>query len=264
MAGKTPGKFSKVWKIALVAVLLPWAAQADVTSLFVSRDTTIYNDPSATPLGNGAGTRLYAGVTGPNNSEGVRRSLLAFDLSMLPATVVITSATLRLTVDREPGGAGPASFALHRAAAEWGEGASNAGLPGGAGASATAGDATWDHGLYDAVLWSAPGGDFQTSASVTFTLDGPNAYFIEGAGLVADIQFWADNPAQSFGWFLLGDESGSRNARRILSLDSADEDAMPQLTVGYTVIPEPAVTGLWMAAGWILTLYARTGRRSHV
>ena len=52
--------------------------------------------------------------------------------------------------------------------------------------------------------------------------------------MVADVQDWLDNPANNFGWIVIGDESSSRTAKRFDSRENPTEGNRPQLTVNYT------------------------------
>ena len=100
----------------------PTPVAAATTVLAPTKDNTLYQDPTGA-VSNGAGTYLFAGRT---NSGSIRRGLLAFDIAAtVPANATITSATLRLTLSRTIGQA--ETIELHRALADWGEGASNAG-----------------------------------------------------------------------------------------------------------------------------------------
>lgn len=78
-------------------------------------------------LSNGAGQYLFAG----NTAQGaLRRALLAFDLSNLPANAQLTRAALTLTLSRTNSFSGDQPHTLHRVLAAWGEGLSDAGTPG--------------------------------------------------------------------------------------------------------------------------------------
>jgi hypothetical protein len=74
-----------------------------------------------------------------------------------------------------------------------GEGASNAGDPGGMGAPAVVNDATWVHTFYNTGFWIAPGGDSSSTISATRGVSGNGAYTWSGSGLIADVQAWVSN-----------------------------------------------------------------------
>src|SRR5204863_1402647 len=98
----------------------------------------------------------------------LRRGLIAFDLASIPANATITGATLSMFLSQAAGG--PQAVSVSTASRDWGEGASNAGDPGGAGAPAQAGDATWLHTFYNTSFWTTPGGDFSPTSSATTTV----------------------------------------------------------------------------------------------
>jgi len=101
----------------------------------------------------------------------------------------------------------PDAISLRKALRNWGEGASNAGDPGGHGTQALTGDATWLHTFYSTSFWTTPGGDFSPTITATTSVEiwGQN-YQWSSAGLLADVQSWVSNPAGNFGWGILGDE----------------------------------------------------------
>src|SRR5512136_209316 len=87
--------------LCLAALFAPLGGHAAVTNLAVVADTFI---DSAAPDNNaGANPWFDAGTDG---TGGVRRGLLRFDLSAIPAGATITSATLQLTIIKVPA-AGP-------------------------------------------------------------------------------------------------------------------------------------------------------------
>ena len=247
-------------RLLAVLVVTAGCAQADMVEMAVTRDATIYSDVSALPLANGSGQYLFAGVNGPNNDGNVRRAMLYFDvLGVLPVGALVTSATLRVTVDRVPFGAPASDIFLHRATAGWGEGPSDPTGLEGTGATALTGDATWTDSFLGVTAWATPGGDFDAAASASLSAGDVGAYFFAAPQMVADINAWLLNPAANLGWFMVGDETGSRNARRFISGDLGDPDAEPLLVLGFVVVPEPGVLGLVLAG--VMTLVARRIRR---
>ena len=127
---------------------------------------------------------------------------------------------------------------------DWGEGASNAGSPGGDGAPAQAGDATWLHTFYNTSFWTTPGGDFSPTISATTPVGAVNTtHQWGGSGLLADVQSWVSNPASNFGWVIRANEIDVASAQR---LDSREHTTHPpQLTITYQVpcaTPTPTPT----------------------
>ena len=117
---------------------------------------------------------------------------------------------------------------------DWGEGASDAGDPGGFGAQAEVGDATWIHTFYDTSFWTISGGDFSATLSATTTVSTVDTtYTWSGSGLLADVQAWVSNPASNFGWVIRGDEINAGRAQRFNTRENSSNP--PQLTVTYQV-----------------------------
>jgi hypothetical protein len=137
-------------------------AAAASLSIPAARDNTMFSESDHS---GGQATTLLAGQ---NNQAGVRRGLIYFDVAaQIPQASTVTGVTLTLHLD----GAAqtetePRNVALHRLLADWGEGTSGGGGPGGGqGQPPTTGDATWDYRFYDDQLWATPGGDFVAAAS---------------------------------------------------------------------------------------------------
>ncbi|HKB02224.1 MAG TPA: DNRLRE domain-containing protein, partial [Gemmataceae bacterium] len=202
-------------------------------------DNTLYEDPAG-QLSNGAGQHLYVGKTGLTAGEKVRRAVLQFDLSAVPAGSTINSAQLTLHVSRPNNGA--QTVEVHRLTAAWGEGSSNA-APGGEGdgAQATTGDATWLHRFFNSQMWATPGGDFAATASASQSINAIGGYNWTGGGLSADVQQWLSNPTTNHGWILLGNESASQTAKELESRESLTAANRPTLTIDYTA-PSPDLT----------------------
>lgn len=248
--------------VAALALGAPQGADALTITLFPSKDNTLYEDATG-QLSNGAGDHLFAGRTGIVTNA-VRRGLIAFDLSGLRPDAVITGVELTMHLSRSNDLAGQ-SVALHRLLADWGEGASDAGLvftgEEGFGAPAAAGDATWLHRFFDPAnpalnLWNSPGGDFASTASASVLagavpLGGIDITWASTAGLVADVQGWVADPASNFGWLLLGNESQNTTTKRF---DTRESAFVPRLEI--TFVPEPS-SGLLLALALAGTLAAR-------
>lgn len=219
---------------------LSLAASVALTSVAVAgttlhesvRDNTLYQSKSG-HLSNGAGEWCFAGRT---NQGFLRRGLLRFDLSAIPANATVTGAVL--TLHHNLGQPNTGTISLHRVLAGWGEGTSNPEGNEGTGTDATPGDATWVHTFFDTSTWSATGGDAEDAASAA-TAVGPDfgPYAWSDAGMVADIQAWLDDPSSNHGWMLKADESirvGS--AKRFSTRENADPTQRPLLTVTWVVV----------------------------
>lgn len=222
--------------LALALALTGGPLAAATVTLAPAADTTIFEENPDASDARGPGF-----FTGRTRLTFIRRALVRFDVAAaIPAGSTITSARLDLVVTRTMGN--PVDVVLLRALAAWGEGTSNAGDPGGGGAVATAGDATWTRRVYPGTSWAAPGGDAAASPSATAPIGtalGPYA-FGPTAAMTADVQGWLDAPATNFGWLLRGDElQAPPSARRWGSRESANAAERPVLTVVYAPPPPP-------------------------
>jgi hypothetical protein len=223
------------------------AAEVDAAAVTVAlnpaADTTIFEENGNASDAKGPG--IFAGriVVGA-----IRRAFLRFDVAgAVPAGSTVSSAELRLSLTRS--NSGSVSASLHRVSGAWGEGTSNAGDPGGKGAPATAGDATWTQRVYPATPWTVPGGDAALTASGT-TLIGSSLtdyIFTTTPAMAADVQGWLDQPATNFGWQLRADETRTPTAKRFGSRENASPALQPVLLVTYDVVvaaPPAAVPAL--------------------
>jgi hypothetical protein len=215
------------------------AALADTVVLLPAKDNTLYED-GAGLLSNGAGIYLFAGKTG---APSLRRGLIAFDFTSIPSNATITGATLSMFLSKTHGGS--AAVSLSTVSRDWGEGASDAGEPGGMGVQAEPGDATWFHTFYNTSFWTTLGGDFSPTVSATTTVSTVNTiYTWSGSGLLGDVQAWVSNPASNFGWVIRGNEVTAGKAHRFNTRENTNNP--PQLTVNYqapAATPTPTPTG---------------------
>src|SRR5688572_5828364 len=113
---RTPARFLA----AGIAASLAHAAAADVVTLSASKDNTLFFDAEG-DVSNGSGQHFFSG----RNTQGnVRRAVIAFDLSSLPAGATITNATLQLNMSS--GDDTLYATTVHALLADWGEGTSDA------------------------------------------------------------------------------------------------------------------------------------------
>ena len=199
---------------------------ADTVVLAPLKDNTLYED-GAGITSNGSGVYFFAGFTLSNS---LRRGLIAFDLTGIPSNATVTNVSLTLYLSKTHGGS--AAVTLHRTLRDWGEGASDAGEPGGSGIQAEQNDATWFHTFYDTVFWANLGGDFSSTSSATTTVSSVNTtYTWSGSGLIADVQGFVSNPATNFGWVIQGNESIAGKAHRFNTRENTVNP--PRLTVTF-------------------------------
>lgn len=232
----------------LAAASCATLAHADVLQVGAAKDNTLFQSASGA-LSNGEGSAIFAGRSN-QSSDSIRRGLIAFDLSSIPAGATIESVSLHLYMTQASGGA--TNVSMHRLLADWGEGISssgNGGAGGGGGAPSETGDATWIHRFYNTTNWATAGGDFNATASATTSVGGVGAYSWSGAGLVADVQLWLNNGGGNFGWLIKGNEAQGGTAKRFASHeDTVDPEWQPSLTVNYR-IPAPGACAMVALSG---------------
>jgi PEP-CTERM motif len=253
-----------------------WAAtaSADMVTLTPSSHNTLVQVPSTSSqqLANGLGD-LFVGRT---NQDGqgpatisTRRGLISFDVAgNIPVGSIITGVTL--TMWDVMGLNGPQEVDLHKALASWGQGTSF--FNGGVGGPATQNDATWFDRFYNATNpnlstpWAAAGGDFSTtvsgSAIIANHTSGVNQAFSwlgsSSPLMIADVQFWLDQPSNNFGWLLEGNEAHGQTAKRFSGSTTAPT-FLPTLSITFTSVPEPNST-LLLGSG-IALVWGATRRR---
>jgi len=223
-----------LWNLCLVVLFWPLSCFAAVANLTVTGDTFINSGKTS----NNAGATGWFDA-GTDGAGGIRRGLVRFNLSSIPAGSTVTSATVQLTVVKVPGN-GPvnSTFDLFRLLAGWNEGSKG----GNNGATATSGEATWNARMQGTANWTTPGAknDAVTTASASATVSSADnaKYSWSGSGLVADVQFWVNSPSQNFGWLLTSrSESSFRSVRGFASRQSGA--GAGTLVVNYTPPPPP-------------------------
>jgi len=221
-----------LFRASCAAFLFSFTAVAQTTTLQLPAraDNTLYEDPAGL-LSNGSGQYLFVGQT---STGAIRRTLVAFDISAIPAGSRVTDVQLRLVASFSQALA-PIPVALHRVEADWGEGASIAPGGEGAGGPALPGDATWRHAILPGSPWLQLGGDFDPVASSTTTMPVTGAFtFGKTVDLIADVQDWLDGRLGNFGWLVKTSEVSSTTARRIDSRNNTlPAGIVPRLTVSF-------------------------------
>lgn len=209
------------------------------------RDTTLFQD-----LPSNAGGGIDGIFSGTIRTSFLRRALISADLSSIPTDAVVTSARLEMVVERSGGNFGDIAYGLHRLQRTWGEGeAVIPNDPGGLGASAATGDATWGDAFFNQENWTTPGGDFEATASATANAGQQGATVIwEGPGLTADVQTWVANPASNFGWVIITPDEGI--IQRVKKFSSSEALADRPVLIVETQDPpsteEPIPWSLWL------------------
>ncbi|MBS0660703.1 MAG: PQQ-dependent sugar dehydrogenase [Verrucomicrobia bacterium] len=188
--------------------------------------------------------QLYTGYTGNNFGPFVRRALVAFDLSSVPAGATVQSAQLRLNLNKLGPSAAGTNVDLHRLTESWGEGTSLATGPGGSGAPATVGDATWQRRFFDTLSWTTDGGTFSPTVTATVTVNAVGPLTWASTQLTSDVQGWLTTPSSNQGWILRGAEAVENSAVRF---DSRQVGTAPTLTISYQSAPAPTHYEAWVA-----------------
>lgn len=218
----------------LLVLCLSGMARAETVTLGAAADSTLYSQDGS--LSNGAGNSIFAGRT--SGSE-IRRALIRFDLTFIPAGSTVNNATLTLYCSRTRASA--ENIVLHKLNATWGESISHASGGEGGGAPAASGDATWTHRYFDTVPWISPGGDFAATTSATISVNNQNQYYSwSSAGMASDVQAWVNTPGSNYGWIIIGNESTDQSTKRFESRQSTSLANRPSLSITYTA---PSNTG---------------------
>jgi hypothetical protein len=188
-------------------------SQIDSLKLTPTKDNSIFSEDNT--LSDGAGYFIYVGRTNNSSTVQVRRALMRFDVSSVPANAQIISVKLTLTTLKAAGNqTTPHNFTLHKVLSNWGEGTSS-GL--GSGSPATINDATWQKTFYPTTNWTTNGGDFVSTPSAT-TVGILNEFTVwTSSQMLSDVNAWISNPSSNFGWLIKGQESTLGSAKAFSS-----------------------------------------------
>jgi glucose/arabinose dehydrogenase len=208
--------------------ILKLAAAPVITRDFAAqKDNTIYSEANNS---NALGKHLFIGKTG---NGAIRRALVRFDVSSIPAGSPVTEASLELKVTKTT--SGNIAATAHRLSRDWGATTSMAAGEEGAGAPAGAGDATWTAPMNGQLPdWTQAGGDFLASTAPAVAVGSTPAVF---SGLAEDVQGFVNQPATNFGWLIKGDELSNTSTKRFGS--SENTQSAPRLTVRYEASSMP-------------------------
>jgi hypothetical protein len=223
--------FSK--NIALGLLLTVSPAGAASLSLTATADTSLFEDLTGSDAG-GGDTSLFVGRVGTNDGTPLRRGLVQFDLSSIPAGSTINSVSLRMTVTQVRNSTAQTTT-VHRVTTAWQEGTAT--TSGGRGGPRSGDDATW---LFrdSTNSWSTAGGDFLGVASASQSVAGLGLYNWTGAGLVNDVQAWVNGSATNAGWLLRGNEASAQSVKVFATREFGTTE--PQLLIDFTApVPEP-------------------------
>lgn len=217
---------------------------SDQITIPVSHDNTIYSESD---MSYGAGQCLQVGrpsLSTPTQPL-IRRALLWFDLSSVPAGANVISARLNL-VRLDPGGPG-SQLRVYRLLQDWGEGNSGASdvctaRPKQWGRAPTESSSTWNYRFFGAkAVWQTEagdtlhGGNFRSSFSDSeITYSYIESVGLESSGITSDVADWMRDPASNHGWILRGDETSPGTGMRFASRQDTIPSYAPSLTVFFT------------------------------
>ena len=253
MRNQTPRSLPRFGLAIALAALVTVPALAEQVDIVSVADNTLIERADGS-LSNGSGNHGFAGQTLQNPGEAIRRMLVRFDVaSSVPAGAIIDSATLELHVSLTRGP--DHTQTLFRTLEDWGEAASFGFRGEGIGAAAQPDDATWLHAFFPGTLWSTPGGAFSTTPSASTMIMGNGTYAFTSAQLVADVQSMLDDPANDFGWGVLGDELASNPiVRRYDTRENPTASFRPTLRVEYSMPAPVPATGIWASVALLAAL----------
>ena len=221
--------------------LVPVPSNPAPIELTAIKDNSMFTE-AGTELSNGTGD-LFAGTSSAGE---LRRALLAFDLSSVPASTRVGSAILqlRLTNAETPPSNPARNTLLNRVTQAWGEAGSFSAV---GGATALNGDATWLSRIYSSsspLLWTDEGGDYAPTVSASFGIRSELGYYaFQGPQMVSDVHSWLAAPATNHGWLIRAEEGANSSTKRFSSHENADPASRPKLTLIHALPYE-----VWLAA----------------
>lgn len=146
----------------------------------------------------------------------LRRAVVLFDLSSIPESGCVGSATLELKLTAVQNTA--RTFAVHRVTQSW-----------------TESGVTWNRS--DAsTSWTAAGGDFAASASALVSTGTTNGATLQW-DLTADVQAFQAGTAPNYGWLVKDANEGSGGEFRFASDEYNTVASRPQLAITFAPCP---------------------------
>jgi hypothetical protein len=229
---RNSGTFVVSGLTAIAAGLLVSAvARGDTVTLTSFKDNSLIETTDGS-LSNGANEAIFCGRLSTAGNGKKLRSVIAFNLSVIPPGSTITSVSLTLHLIQGVGG--NQTHSLYKLLKNWGEGTSYG--AGGLGGPSTPNDATWIHTFYNTSLWTNPGGDFVPTVSGSTTVGVFGNFTWSSEGMKNDVQAWVNDPTTNFGWIMRGNESVIHTAKRFSSHEDVPFN-QPKLVINYTLPP---------------------------
>lgn len=222
--------------VILTAFCVAPQAVADMVTLTSVKDNTLQKS-STGAKSNSLGRYMFVGKTAEGATINLRRPVIQFDVSGIPAGSTVTQVYFTLYCSKAIT-SGPVS--VHRCLSPWNEGTSIStscmGNNEGCGANSLTGDSTWIHRVKPGTLWAMQGGDFAPTPSDNKFVEGEGLTTTWGTtpGMVADVQSWVDSPASNNGWLMIGEEvADGGTAKRFNTRENSIASTRPQLVVHY-------------------------------
>ncbi len=188
-------------------------------TLTATEDGNIYNNNATDELKNyGSCNILY--LNGPA-TRAKDRALIRYDLSSIPATATITSATVRLV--KIGGPASARNVSIHRLTNNWTEGTGGCG--------GTAGVANWQQRI-TGTPWTTAGGDFDATATATVSVAINGIYNFTATSLV---QGWVNSTFANHGILARFTTENLNSLINFASTENVTVANRPQLLVSYTL-----------------------------
>ena len=210
-----------------------------IATFYAVRDASIFStklgvESLYTGNGSGASQMLRVGFANADGSNYYARTLVAFDVSSIPAGVEIVSATLSFAVAQS--GTVVKSVSVYKVTESWNEGTTNDACNysltcSSPGTSIDGGnDVTWNYRQYATSSWTTEGGSFAGTASASVTSGAIALY--SSPEMANDVKSWMTTPANNFGWILVADENNmvglGGEMMRYFSREATDAGADPK------------------------------------
>src|SRR5438093_6207182 len=150
----------------------------------------------------------------------LRRGVIQFDLSSIPACASVTSATLRISI--EVAGNASRTYGAHRVTASW-----------------TETGVTWLRRNSTPTLWTSAGGDFVAAPTDTVPTGTTKDVFLEW-NVTPDVAAYISGAAGNFGWLVKDEAENVGNIEFLLRNREDGDGPTPELVVTYTLTDTPA------------------------
>ena len=188
-------------------------------TLTATEDTEIWNNNASDELKNyGSCNTIYVNGSSTTPKE---RPLIRYDLSSIPSTATITSATVRLAKN---GGSNTArNVSIHRLTNNWTEGTGACG--------GTNGVANWQQRI-TSTAWTTAGGDFDATATATISVASNGTYNFTATSLV---QGWVNSTFSNHGILVKFTTENLNSEIDFASTENSVIANRPQLLVTYTL-----------------------------